>query len=58
VGQSVPVHQIYKMSYGEDNPAADNKTREGRAQNRAVVMRLFVPAVGGSSSDTMTSSNQ
>jgi len=60
VGQSVPVHQIYKMSYGEDNPAADNKTREGRAQNRAVVLRLFAPALdgAGNSGATMTSSNQ
>ena len=59
VGQSVPVHQIYKMSYGEDNPSADNKTREGRAQNRAVVLRIFVPATGETgSSNTMTSSNQ
>ena len=59
VGQSVPVHQIYKMSYGEDNPAADNKTREGRAQNRAVVLRLFVPATGDTGNGaTMTSSNQ
>jgi len=60
VGQSVPVHQIYKMSYGEDNPSADNKTREGRAQNRAVILRLFAPAIGeaGNSGGTMTSSNQ
>jgi len=54
VGHSVPVHQIYKMSYGEDNPVSENKTREGRAMNRAVVLRLMAPAT----SATLTSSNR
>lgn len=37
----VPLHKINAISYGEDNPAADNKTRAGRAQNRRVVIRVL-----------------
>ena len=54
VGHSVPVHQIYKMSYGEDSPVSENKTREGRAMNRAVVLKLMAPGTGA----TLTSSNR
>lgn len=54
VGHSVPIHQIYKMSYGEDNPVSENKTREGRALNRAVVLKLMTPAADA----TLTSSNR
>ena len=37
----VPLHKMNAISYGEDNPAADNKTRAGRAQNRRVVIRVL-----------------
>jgi peptidoglycan-associated lipoprotein len=37
----VPLHKINVISYGEDKPATDNKTREGRAQNRRVVIRVL-----------------
>jgi outer membrane protein OmpA-like peptidoglycan-associated protein len=30
----VPLHKMNVISYGEDKPAAENKTRDGRAQNR------------------------
>lgn len=43
VEQGVPMQQIYKTSFGEDKPVADNKTKEGRAQNRAVVIRIMGP---------------
>jgi outer membrane protein OmpA-like peptidoglycan-associated protein len=56
VNQGVPVHQIFKMSYGEDNPMAENSTREGRKQNRAVVLRLMAPTVDGQG-QTLSSSN-
>ena len=32
------LHRISVISYGESEPVADNKTREGRAQNRRVVL--------------------
>jgi len=37
----VPLHKINVISYGEDKPAAPNKTRADRAQNRRVVIRVL-----------------
>ena len=37
----VPLHKINAISYGEDKPATDNKTRDGRAQNRRVVIKVL-----------------
>jgi outer membrane protein OmpA-like peptidoglycan-associated protein len=47
VEQGVAMHQIYKMSFGEARPIAANDSREGRAQNRAVVLRLMGPNGNG-----------
>ena len=38
----IPLHKMNIISYGEDKPAAPNKTREGRAQNRRVVIKVLV----------------
>lgn len=37
----VPLHKINVISYGEDKPIAPNNTKEGRAQNRRVVIRVL-----------------
>ena len=38
----VPLHKINVISYGEEKPIAPNNTRDGRAQNRRVVIRVLV----------------
>ena len=37
----VPLHKISVISYGEEKPIAPNKTKEGRAQNRRVVIKVL-----------------
>jgi peptidoglycan-associated lipoprotein len=37
----VPLHKMNVFSYGEDKPAAENRTRDGRAQNRRVVIKVL-----------------
>jgi peptidoglycan-associated lipoprotein len=37
----IPLHKMNVISYGKDKPVAPNKTREGRAQNRRVVIRVL-----------------
>ena len=38
----VPLHKINVISYGEEKPVAPNKTKDGRAQNRRVVIKVLV----------------
>jgi outer membrane protein OmpA-like peptidoglycan-associated protein len=38
----IPLHRMNVISYGEEKPASDNKTKDGRAQNRRVVIRVLV----------------
>jgi peptidoglycan-associated lipoprotein len=37
----VPLHKMNVISYGQDRPLAPNNTREGRAQNRRVVIKVL-----------------
>ena len=37
----VPLHRINVISYGEEKPIAPNKTKDGRAQNRRVVIKIL-----------------
>jgi peptidoglycan-associated lipoprotein len=37
----IPLHKINVISYGEDKPVAPNNTRDGRAQNRRVVIKVL-----------------
>jgi peptidoglycan-associated lipoprotein len=37
----VPLHKINVISYGEEKPVAPNNKRDGRAQNRRVVVKVL-----------------
>jgi outer membrane protein OmpA-like peptidoglycan-associated protein len=37
----VPLHKMNVISYGEEKPIAPNNTRDGRAQNRRVVIKVL-----------------
>jgi peptidoglycan-associated lipoprotein len=38
----IPLHKMNVISYGEEKPVAPNNTRDGRAQNRRVVIKVLV----------------
>ena len=38
---SIPLHRMEVISYGSDAPLGDNATRDGRAQNRRVVILVY-----------------
>ncbi len=37
----LPLHAMSVISYGKTKPVADNKTANGRAQNRRVVIKVL-----------------
>ena len=38
---SIPLHKMNVISFGETKPVAPNGTRDGRAQNRRVVIKVL-----------------
>jgi len=47
VDQEVPMNRISNLSFGKDRPVAENKTKDGRKQNRSVVVRVMAPQLTG-----------
>ncbi len=43
---NIPAHKIYLIGLGKDKPADSNKTRDGRAKNRRVDLRLMTNSTG------------
>ncbi|MCE5307650.1 MAG: OmpA family protein [Acidobacteriales bacterium] len=46
VKHNVPLRRVHILGLGQESPAADNRTRAGRAQNRRVDVRIYVPGSG------------
>ena len=49
---NVPAHRFYLIGIGKDNAVADNKTAEGRKQNRRVQIQLLSNMDGATQSAT------
>jgi hypothetical protein len=54
----VPAHKIYVIGLGKDKPVETNKTREGRADNRRVDVRLMTNTVGDTTAPAPTTTGQ
>lgn len=48
----IPLERIHILGYGEEMPAADNKSRDGRKQNRRVEVKVLAPQAGTQTSST------
>ena len=55
--KNVPAHKIYLIGLGKDKPVEPNTTREGRAKNRRVDIRLMTNTGSGTPAQTTPSAN-
>jgi outer membrane protein OmpA-like peptidoglycan-associated protein len=49
---NVPLHKISVISYGETKPVDSNRTRDGRAKNRRVEVKVSSPEAGAPAATT------
>jgi len=52
--RSIPAYKIYVIGLGKDKPVDSNKTREGRAKNRRVDVRLMTNTTGATPAASAT----
>jgi outer membrane protein OmpA-like peptidoglycan-associated protein len=52
--RNVPAYKIYVIGLGKDKPVDSNKTREGRAKNRRVDVRLMTNTTGSAPAASAT----
>ena len=45
VEMNVPVYRMHQISFGASKPIASNDSKDGRLQNRAVVLMILIPKV-------------
>jgi outer membrane protein OmpA-like peptidoglycan-associated protein len=55
--KSIPAHKIYLIGLGKDKPVEPNTSREGRAKNRRVDIRLMTNTGSGTPAQTTPSAN-
>ena len=55
---NVPAHKIYVIGLGKDKPVETNKTKQGRADNRRVDVRLMTNTVGDTNQPATTPASQ
>jgi OmpA-OmpF porin, OOP family len=48
----IPLERIHILGYGEEMPASDNASRDGRKQNRRVEVKILAPQAGTQTSST------
>jgi OOP family OmpA-OmpF porin len=51
---NVPAHKIYVIGLGKDKPVESNKTKQGRADNRRVDVRLMTNSTGDTTQPAAT----
>jgi OOP family OmpA-OmpF porin len=54
---NIPAHKVYLIGLGKDKPVEENKTREGRAANRRVNVRLMTNTTGAAPQAPSASGN-